>query len=172
MTYKRSNDQKVNAISPKKFQIYPGPSMRSKTDKCEYLRGPTQKIFNFFFSGLYTSSMNGFCMNWKWLVFLLLKSQSTQCAYLKVFTHISEIQQGRIMKCLICFFVHMDMPVLIVYIFGRFILQPREKGWMSEIKALWFNFKMLSNVCFDLIFNSPEKMLKILILNTWVRTHS
>ena len=106
------------------------------------------------------------------LVFLLLKYQSTQCAYLKVFSHISEIQQGRIMKCLICFFVHMDMPVLIVYIFGRFILQPREKGWMSEIKALWINFKMLSNVCFDLIFNSPEKMLKRLISNTWVRTHS
>ena len=31
----------------------------------------------FFFSGLRTSSMNGFCKNWKWLVFLLSKSQST-----------------------------------------------------------------------------------------------
>ena len=41
--------------------------------------------FNFFFSGLHTSSTNGFCMNWKWLAFLLLKSQSIQCAYL-IFT--------------------------------------------------------------------------------------
>ena len=82
MTHKSSNAQKVNLISQKKFQIYPGLSMRSKTDKCEYLRGPTQKIFNFFFSGLHTSSMNGFCKNWKWLVILLLKSQSTQCAYI------------------------------------------------------------------------------------------
>ena len=71
--------KKLILYPPKKFQIYPGPSMRSKTDKCEYLRGPTQKIFDFFFSGLHTSSMNGFCKNWKWLVILLLKSQSTQC---------------------------------------------------------------------------------------------
>ena len=31
------------------------------------------------FIGLHTSSMNGFCNNLKWLVFLPLKSQSTQC---------------------------------------------------------------------------------------------
>ena len=35
--------------------------------------------FHFFFSGLQTSSMNGFCKTWKWLVFLPLKSQFTQC---------------------------------------------------------------------------------------------
>ena len=91
MTYKRSNAQKVNVISQKKFQIYSGLSMRSKTDKCKYLRGPTQKFFNFFFIGLHTSSMNGFFKNWKRLVIFLLKSQFTQCAekattFCKIFT--------------------------------------------------------------------------------------
>ena len=62
------------------FQIYPACPWDSKTDKWEYLQSPSQKIFNFFFRGLHTSSMNGFCKNWRWLLFLPLKSQSTQCA--------------------------------------------------------------------------------------------
>ena len=47
-----------------------------RTDKWDYIMCLT---WNFFSSGLLfqTSSMNGFCKNWKWLVFLPLKSQST-----------------------------------------------------------------------------------------------
>ena len=33
--------------------------------------------FSFFFSCLHTSSMKSFCKNWRWLLFLLSKSQST-----------------------------------------------------------------------------------------------
>ena len=39
--------------------------------------------------------MNGFCKNWKWLVFLLLKSQYTQCErgyYLAVHYHLNSTE--------------------------------------------------------------------------------
>ena len=38
--------------------------------------------YRIFFSGLHLSSMNGFCKNWKWPVFLPFKTQSTQCGLL------------------------------------------------------------------------------------------
>ena len=67
------------------------------------------------------------------------------------------------MKCLICFFIHMDMPILIMNIFRRFILQSGKKGRMGKIKAIGVNFEMFSDVCFDLVFDFSENWINKIV---------
>ena len=53
------------------------------------------------------------------------------------------------MKCWVRFFICVDMPVFVMHGFSLLGLQPRKKGWMSQIQTVGFDFKMLCNVSLD-----------------------
>ena len=79
MKHNRSNTYELDAISQKKFRLIRPVHVISKQINRNISCVQHRKFSFFSVTCILTSSMNGFCKNWKWLVFLLLKSQSTWC---------------------------------------------------------------------------------------------
>ena len=125
------------------------------------MRYKVKKVSRFFSLRLYFSFLLHFqllsCSTLLQFTRVSIPLQAPVKTYLEIFTHISKIKKWRVMESLICFLIHMDMPIFVMHRFGWLILQSRKKGRMCKIKAIWINIEMFSNITFDLVFDSPKK---------------